>query len=187
MSRTPCKENCPRCLSDERIVVKTESLVPSILSEDDCCDDFHCRKDELNKFIHEEAIPFQKERLGTTYLFMNDKKTVGFVTLLMANIRRESLDGDNKPEVGKGQFPALQIGQLAVDVKYEDNDIGTYLLDWSVGFALTTSDRIGCRFVVLDAERQVLDFYEKYGFRMIKRQDTRVRPTLYIDIISALQ
>lgn len=187
MNRMPCKGNCSLCLSTERIPIDPSSLKPHILSADDVLDGFHCRNVGVNKFILEEARPFQEERLGTTYLFSYDGKVIAFATLMMAEIKRELMSDEDRLEIGKDCYPALQIGQLAVDVRYEGNGVGTYVLDWCIGFAIRTSDRIACRFIVLDAEKDAVGFYEKYGFSMLKRQDRRTHPTMYIDVLPALK
>jgi predicted GNAT family N-acyltransferase len=182
MNLRPCKEGCPLCRSSKRILIDPNILRPSILSEEDCCDRFHCRSEGINKFILSEAKAFQEEMLGTTYLFSSNGEIIAFVTLQMAEIKRDSLSRKDRLQIGKDRYPAVQIGQLAVHVDYEDNDIGTHILDWSIGKAMRISEQIGCRFVVLNAEREVMAFYEKYGFRMLPKQDSRIYPFMFLDL-----
>jgi GNAT superfamily N-acetyltransferase len=182
MNLKPCKEDCPLCRSSKRILIDPSILIPSILSEEDCCDRFHCRSEGINKFILSEAKAFQEEMLGTTYLFSSNGEIIAFVTLQMAEIKRDSLSTKDRLQIGKDRYPAVQIGQLAVHVDYEDNDIGTYILDWSVGKAMKISEQIGCRFVVLNAEREAMAFYEKYGFRTLPKQDGRIYPFMFLDL-----
>ena len=120
--------------------------------------------------------------LGTTYLFLSNEKLIAFATLQMAEIKRDSLSRTDRLRIGKDRYPAIQIGQLAVHVDYEDNDVGTYVLDWSIGKAMKISEEIGCRFIVLNAERDALGFYEKYGFRMLPKQDRRLYPFMFLDL-----
>ena len=50
---------------------------------------FDCSlKDEmgLNEFIHQEALQFQNEKMGVTYLFFYNDFIVGFATLAMSQI-----------------------------------------------------------------------------------------------------
>jgi len=182
MNLKPCKEGCPLCRSSKRILIDPNILRPSILSEEDCCDRFHCRSEGINKFILSEAKAFQEEMLGTTYLFSSNGEIIAFVTLQMAEIKRDSLSRKDRLQIGKDRYPAVQIGQLAVHVDYEDNDIGTHILDWSIGKAMKISEQIGCRFVVLNAEREAMAFYEKYGFRMLPKQDSRIYPFMFLDL-----
>jgi len=182
MNPKPCKEGCPLCGSPKGTSIDPKELTPSILSKKDCCDKFHCRSEGINKFILSEAGPFQEEMLGTTYLFSHNGEVVAFVTLQMAEIKRDSLSRRDRLQIGRDRYPAVQIGQLAVHVDYEGNDIGTYILDWSIGKAMKISEQIGCRFIVLNAEREAIGFYEKYGFRMLPKQDTRIFPFMFLDL-----
>ncbi len=106
---------------------------------------------------------------------------------MMSEIKRALMTDSDRLEIGKDFYPALQIGQLAVDARCENNDIGAYLLSWCVGLAMETSGRIACRFIVLDSEKNVVEFYRKFGFRMLKRQDKRTHPAMYIDILPTLK
>lgn len=107
MNLKPCKEGCPLCCSSKRIPIDPNVLRPSILSEEDCCDRFHCRSEGINKFILSEAKSFQEEMLGTTYLFSSNGEIIAFVTLQMAEIKRDSLSRKDRLQIGKDRYPAV--------------------------------------------------------------------------------
>jgi len=182
MNRSPCKDGCPLCCSPKHISINPHVLNPAVLSEKDQINGFHCRSEGINKFVLSEAQSFQEEMLGTTYLFSSNGKIVAFVTLQMAEIKRDSLSRKDRLQIGRDRYPAVQIGQLAVHVDYENNDVGTYVLDWSIGKAMKISEQIGCRFVVLNAEIEAIEFYEKYGFGMLPKQDKRIYPFMFLDL-----
>ncbi|MDR2204364.1 MAG: hypothetical protein LBE76_08780 [Nitrososphaerota archaeon] len=98
--------------SSNEIVLTVEKLSDtSDLTKFDCSQD-----DELglNEFIHNEALQYQKERLGITYLFYRDDKIVGYITVAMNSLKPKLTDLriDN---YGKINYPALLLGRLAVD------------------------------------------------------------------------
>jgi len=40
----------------------------------------------LNEFIHKEALGYQREHMGVTYLFHNDDRIAGYITVAMGSI-----------------------------------------------------------------------------------------------------
>jgi len=110
MNLKPCKEGCPLCRSPKRILIDPNILRPSILSEEDCCDRFHCRSEGINKFILSEAKAFQEEMLGTTYLFSSNEEIIAFVTLQMAEIKRDSLSRKDRLPYRRKKAPEFIHG-----------------------------------------------------------------------------
>jgi predicted N-acetyltransferase YhbS len=153
-----------------------------ILNEKDDLRSFKCANEEINDFIHDEAKEFQNERLGVSYVFTYDDKPVGFVTLSMADLRKERMKSEHRLQIGKENYPALQISQLAVCTELERRDIGTELCKFSHGKAYEFSEKVGCRFLVLNAKRNVIGFYEKYGFRLLPKQEGRREPIMFLNI-----
>ncbi|NWF97254.1 MAG: GNAT family N-acetyltransferase [Candidatus Thorarchaeota archaeon] len=145
---------------------------------------FYCKNEDINDFIHHEAKDFQNERLGVSYLFRYDGELVGFVTLSMADLRKERMGSEDRLQVGKENYPALQIGQLAVCDGFEGRGIGTFLCDFSLGKAYEFSEKVGCRFLVLNAKREVMPFYEKYGFKSLPKQEKRIEPVMFLNIFN---
>ena len=70
--------------------ITPEKLSTKILEETDDLSTFACDEDDpmgLDEFIHEEAIQFQKEKLGVTHLLLYKRQVVGFGTLAMSGLR----------------------------------------------------------------------------------------------------
>ena len=153
-----------------------------ILEESDDVSGFCCGEKEIDDFIHKEALDFQNERLGVTYLCYHKSELVGFVTLSMADLRKEKMATEDRVPIGRENYPALQISQLAVCDKMQKQGIGAYLCDFCLDRALTFSERIGCRFLVLNAIRKAIPFYEKYGFKLLKEQENRREPIMFLNI-----
>jgi GNAT superfamily N-acetyltransferase len=138
------------------------------LSKKSDLSNFNCGKNDelgLNEFIHKEALKYQQEGMGVTYLFYRDTKIVGYITVAMGAIKTKETDLqiDNYE---KATYPALFLGRLAVDNTEREKGIGTYLIDYCIDFALKSKKRLGCRFIVLvtKGERRI-KFYEKNDFK----------------------
>ena len=43
---------------------------------------FDCEDEDLNDFLFNEATPYQKELLATTFVMENDEQTLGYYSLL---------------------------------------------------------------------------------------------------------
>ena len=75
---------------DAPIAVKSIDI--RILREDHKLADFCCGNKDIDEFIQEEAWDFQNERLGVSYVFSYKGVTVGFVTLSMADLKKEKME-----------------------------------------------------------------------------------------------
>jgi GNAT superfamily N-acetyltransferase len=153
-----------------------------------CCD----KDDDLgcNDFIHkeEEAKLFQKERQGITYLFFIDGIMVGYATLAMSSLPAERMERRFRKTISLSFYPSLLIGRLGVSNDWRRKGIGEYICNWCVGLAIDLSDKIGCRYVILETSKGEREtFYAKCNFQKAKElvDDRKERVWMYqrIDIL----
>ena len=163
--------------------VDIKKSVRKILDKTDNVANFLCGNKDIDDFIRNESLDYQNERLGTTYLFKYDNELFGFVTLSMADLRKGKMESEDRLSIGKEQYPALLIGQLAVCKNHQGEDLGIYLCDFCFDRALKFSEKIGCRFLILNAQEAVIGFYEKYGFKLIPKQKNRREKLMFLNII----
>jgi GNAT superfamily N-acetyltransferase len=139
-----------------------DSIKQELLSEENYDRSFDCSDEDemgLNEFYHEEALEFHNERLGRTFIFQYQEKTIGFVTLAMTNIQREKLSDEQQFDIRLKHYPALLIGRLASHNDCRKQGIGTYLLKWSIGAAIKISEIVGCRYIVLQTRESKAYWY----------------------------
>ncbi|RWR08490.1 GNAT family N-acetyltransferase [Paenirhodobacter populi] len=142
----------------------------------------------LKIFVQRHAKVYAEQMLAKSYGVFAGTKIVGYVTLVCGQIEVEG--GEPAPDVGDAHFdykhyPAVKIARLAVDRRYRGNGLGRHLVDFSLGLARDTiASAVGCRFVVLDAKRQSVAFYEKNGFRLIDTETNKARPepVMFLDL-----
>jgi hypothetical protein len=69
-------------------------------------------------------------------------------------------------------YPAVKIGRLGVNIKYQRNHIGTHLLNITKEFFLS-HNRTGCRFLTVDAYSDSIttSFYMNNGFQFLWDED----------------
>jgi GNAT superfamily N-acetyltransferase len=141
---------------------------------------FDCGVEALNKFIQTEALQFQEEGLGVTYLAFDDNQLIGFVTISMADVRTQKMELDHSPVIRIENLSALQIGQLAINKVIQRRGIGTKLVGWCMSKAIEYSKTIGCRSLVLNAIPESIGFYKHLGFTELKDQRGRVQKITYL-------
>ena len=150
------------------------------LSEFDCSLDYEL---DLNGFIHNEALGYQRNKTGVTHLFYRNNKIVGFVTLAMGSIRKNSINV-KFADYEKVNIPALFLGRLAVDNSERGKDIGVYLLEYCFGYATRLAkNELGCRFITLVTKKgKRTAFYSKHGFKKAKASLANDLEMMYFDL-----
>ena len=88
-------------------------------------------------------------------------------------------------------IPAITIGRLAVDMKWQNKGIGRVIMQRIAMYALDNSRYSGIRLLLVQAKQEAFDFYDKLGFRFVvetKREKKRYKAkgtrTMYFDIKS---
>ena len=78
-----------------------------ILSKYQNLSDFCCRKEKYNVFLCEEALDYQEEKLGITYLWYYTDGLVAFVTLSTGGLRGRWIVSEDRPGLEVEYIPAL--------------------------------------------------------------------------------
>jgi GNAT superfamily N-acetyltransferase len=165
--------------------VAAEDLRFEILNAKHDLSGFDCSKDDemgLNEFIHEDALQFQKENLGITYLFFRGDDIVGFATLAMGQIEIKQTKVKLPFEPRIRDFPALMIGRFATDNNYRGRHVGLNISLWCVSKAKQLSREVGCRLIVILTNDKKFAFYENCGFEMIPKYVNKTKKWMYLPI-----
>ncbi len=148
---------------------------------------FDCGDEQLNEFLKEDAITYQNGKVAVTYLYYTENQLIGFYCLLNDSIELTGKPKKVLDKLGKRQrsYPAIKIGRLGVYKEYPRKGIGSEMVKIIIGQALSHSERIGCRFITVDAYNtpKVLSFYLKNGFKRLKKSVNDSVP-MYLDILS---
>jgi GNAT superfamily N-acetyltransferase len=151
---------------------------------------FETDNKELRDFLVEDAFKNQEVGISTTYLWFYNpgNRLAAYVTILMDAIRvsgdlRDSFLGQG---IGYKTLPALKVGRLCVDKKYERRGIGKNIMYFVMEKAIHMNDDVGCRFIVVDAKKESEHFYRRIGFDILKEREKGTIP-MYFDIIDLLR
>ena len=166
--------------------IDLEQLSVKKLSEELDLSSFDCSVDDtlgLNEFIHKEALEYQKERMGITYVFCYQSIPVGYVTLAMYTIEvKETRLQRLRIIRNEKRYPALLLGRLGVDNNYRERHIGRNMCLWVVGLAKAHSNEIGCRFVVVLTKKEKVEFYKKCEFEIAPKYENKEKILMYFQI-----
>ncbi len=160
--------------------------------------EFDCGDDDLNDFLHNEAILYEEALIAATYLVVaiSSRKVIAYFSL--ANDKISLSDFESKTEFNRFRkhrfvnekrlrsYPAMKIGRLAIDNSMRHQSIGTYLLEY-VSNMMIDERKSGCRFVTVDAYVDAIPFYIKNDYQFLNSDDEdKLTRVMYFDLASLL-
>jgi predicted N-acetyltransferase YhbS len=126
---------------------------------------FRSGDDDLDRFLHQFAGQNQfRHHLGVTYVAVEERRLLGFVTVAPAQVEIEDLPAAARRKLPNYPLPVLRLARLAVDQSAQKRGLGLELLRFALQLALRMADEYGCIGVVVDAKPKALSFYSKFGF-----------------------
>lgn len=157
--------------------------------------DFSCGDDDLDDFFHNHALLYAKERLGKTYVFVNNdtSEIVAFFTVSNDSIKTTFIPKNSTNRVQRKipglkhlrTYPAVLIGRLGVSMSYQGKGfmIGRQIVNFIKLWFLDDDNKTGCRFLVVDAYNKpdVLSFYERNGFKYLYASEEDERKATQVD------
>ena len=167
-----------------------EERVKAVLS------DFACPKNnEIEDFLHKNAIEFAKRKMSVTYLVFNDEKQfVGYFTLthkhssvnndVLSNNSRKRLERQARYDETTNSYEvsAFLIAQFGKNYAYDSQISGDRLMDYVFDVLYKIQHLIGGGIVFLECEdnEKLLEFYQsenngfkKYGERFSDRDNKK--------------
>lgn len=129
---------------------------------------FDCGADDQNSFFYDRAWRDTCRSISVTHVLYIKGILAGYVTLISDRI---SLGPKEKPKGVTYQFvPALKIAQLGVDRRFASRGLGKYLVGYSVATAMQWRGVIGCRYLTLDSQPDLVGWYEGQGMKRNKEE-----------------
>lgn len=150
---------------------------------------FTCKKNEdVENFIHNLSIDFQKRNKTRTYLIISEDSTImAYFSLAIKPvfIEKNELSSKNRKisnsaKVIDSEYVIINtflIGQLARDNSFNSNDIN---LDVILGYIFDkindVKDLIGGTNILIeiDNESKLVDLYKKYGFEYLQHDESNL-------------
>lgn len=141
-------------------------------SDDRPC--FDCGDEDLNEFFAKDSKEGTNKLVSVTYIFETETgEVVSYFCLSNDAVRKEDTSKSRfkkllsllPREKRYSSMPAVKIGRLATNKKFQCSGAGTKTLDY-IKMWFTEGNKTGCRFIIVDAinNPKALNFYQKNGF-----------------------
>lgn len=163
-------------------LLECENFDEELLKED--LSKFKCYKDDKNSlnvqaFLHDSAIAFERQKLARTYLVLDDEKLEdgeikinGYYTLAIKSIQlSSSLSNNVKQTIAKSKQAEHVAGYLLAQLGREQSTCKGYgkeLLNLAVEDIKLAQKQVGGRLVYLDCDNSIKDYYAKQNFKILQ-------------------
>jgi GNAT superfamily N-acetyltransferase len=138
---------------------------------------FDCGRAEQTSFLYDWAEVDQEEQLSATYLYYVRGMLAAYATVCMDALpldRRERDVGVRFQEAS-----ALKLAQLGAAQSFQAMGLGTLVVADVIVLAREEARRVGCRYVTLDAQPDLVEWYERRGFKKnTLKQKRRIQDAL---------
>lgn len=130
---------------------------------------FSCGSTDLDQYLQKQAKQDAERGISVTYVLCGSNRNtiLGYYSISTASIETKQLPEDFKRKIPRYEaLPAMLIGRLAVDSRYQRQGLGAHLLISALKRSLRISKEIGSIAVIVHAkDEQAAQFYKHYGFR----------------------
>src|SRR5437867_1915868 len=120
-------------------------------------DAFDCGDADLNDFLYNEALQYEKQLLAVTYSFLDkDNKLTAFFSVSNDSLVDKGYEVWNrlnkkvKNQKRRRDYPAVKIGRLGVSKDFSGRNLGTQIIDFVKGW-FAIDNKTGCRFLLVNA------------------------------------
>jgi GNAT superfamily N-acetyltransferase len=143
---------------------------------------------DLDRFFHLFAGQnLFRHHVGVTYIAIEKGRILGFATIAAGHIEIDDLPIAAKRKLPGYPLPILRLARLAVDATAQGQGVGAQLLRFVLKLALRMASDFGCIGLSVDAKRNAITFYERYGFIAVDavegQSDARPQPvTMFLSL-----
>jgi len=128
---------------------------------------FDCGEQTINAFLQQGALQDQKLGLSRTSALIDESddpnRILGFHTLVLTVVDQELIPND-RPRI-KRKIPVILLGQLGVDVSFQNHNYGNWLLYDVERRVAEIAKVVGVRCLMLDARNERLaKWYARHDF-----------------------
>lgn len=130
---------------------------------------FSCGVEALDRYLLRQASQDQRRRVAVVYLMVDSEtqKVAGYYTLSTASIRSDKLPESLRARLPRyEELPAALIGRLALDIGYQGQRLGGFLVLDALQRCVTVGQQLGLLAVMVQAkDDRARAFYEAFEFR----------------------
>lgn len=132
------------------------------------CQSFSCGVEALDRYLQRQASQDVRNKVATVLVMFDTESAAvaGFYTLSAASVALVSLPPEIANKLPRYPIqPAILLGRLALDRRYQGQRLGELLLLNALRRSLLLSDDLAAMSVLVDAkDDQARRFYQRFGF-----------------------
>jgi len=159
-----------------------------ILSDEHIISGFDCGNADLNEFFNRDALEYARQMLARTYFFCHNISgaVVCAFSFSASSIKTADLPGSRRKKVKEyvprekslKSYPGILIGRLGVSTEFNEQGVGSQLMDVIKDFCLMRFPDF-VRFLLVDAynEPAVIGFYQKNKFTAVFSTEEQEKET----------
>ena len=144
---------------------------------------FRCGEDALDRYLQTQVTQDNRRRIANCFVAVGavTGDIAAYYTMSSAGIPFVDLPWDESKRLPRyPTIPAIRIGRLAVDHRFQGRGLGAAMLSDAVARALR-ADAAAFALLVDAKNDQAVAFYQRYGFRTLVSQPR----TLYLSLGTA--
>ncbi len=139
---------------------------------------FDCGEADLNQYLAERARKEVSQGLTAVHVLYDPGRDqiAGYYTLSSVSVRLTDLPDELTKRLPRyPDLPAVLIGRLAADSRYQGRGLGKMLMMAALANVQEQSIIVGTFLVVVDAKNDaIVNFYAKFGFRPFADRQRRL-------------
>lgn len=129
---------------------------------------------KLDEYLQRHLSQGLKKGIIQAYVAVDDDGRIwGYYTLSAAHILHEDLPDDFAKKLPRYPIPAALIGRMATDIKARESGmhLGSMLMIHAMKQTLKAGNALGVACIVVDAKPEAVDFYRRFAFLPLKKED----------------
>lgn len=142
------------------------------------CNRFSCGNEDLDNFFLEDAFLQSDQLLCKNYCFIKEVTSDIVCSFTLSNDSIKNVPNARKKKIEKdiphtkhySSYPAVMIGRLGVNEKYQDKHIGSEVIDFIKAWFVDPQNKTGCRFLLVDSYNNKSNFHfyqDNNGFQFL--------------------
>lgn len=139
---------------------------------------FSCGSEPLDRYLREQAGQDVRNYLAAVFVLVDltTQAVAGYYTLSATAVEARELPTALTRRLPRYPLlPAVLLGRLAVDSRYQGRGLGALLLTDALKRSLGLREQLGAMAVVVDAKDDTAQaIYERFGFQRFRDQEFRL-------------
>lgn len=145
--------------------------------------DYEENHKDIITFFNKKASRCSREFIAKIFVMKNtDNVFLGYIAISICSVGKKDL----KTTKAKGLYerPAIKIGQLIIDKKYQNRGYGGIAIRFVMSIARQWKAFLPCRLIVVDAiDESAKEFYKKKNFHELTTKEN----TMILDLAPILR